>query len=62
MTALSQTTWCRQNNVFSRLATPPRQRHANSNARTPQCEDGVDPLATTAGAANDETTADEDGY
>ncbi|KFZ07012.1 hypothetical protein V501_06862 [Pseudogymnoascus sp. VKM F-4519 (FW-2642)] len=37
-------------------------RHANSNARTPPCEDGVDPFATTAGAANDETTADEDGY
>ncbi|KFY39161.1 hypothetical protein V495_06114 [Pseudogymnoascus sp. VKM F-4514 (FW-929)] len=25
----------------------------NSNARTPPCEDGVDPFATTVGAAND---------
>lgn len=33
----------------------------NSNARIPPCEDGVDPFATTAGAANDDTTADEDG-
>ncbi|KFY46765.1 hypothetical protein V494_00345 [Pseudogymnoascus sp. VKM F-4513 (FW-928)] len=24
------------------------------------CEDGVDPFATTAGAANDDTTTDED--
>lgn len=32
----------------------------NSNARIPPCEDGVDPFATTAGAANDDTTADEE--
>jgi hypothetical protein len=33
----------------------------NSNARIPPCEDGVDPFATTAGAANDDSTADENG-
>lgn len=37
------------------------ERHANSNARTPPCEDGVDPFATTASAANDEPTAHGDG-
>lgn len=35
------------------------ERHANNNARTPPCEDGVDPFATTVSAANDETTVDE---
>jgi hypothetical protein len=33
----------------------------NSNARIPPCEDGVDPFATTAGAANDDSTAGENG-
>ncbi|KFZ03721.1 hypothetical protein V502_10714 [Pseudogymnoascus sp. VKM F-4520 (FW-2644)] len=46
--------------LFSRFGTPPRQRAPREQQRTyptPPCEDGVDPFATTASAANDETTA-----
>lgn len=47
---------------FTRFGDPASAASAtrNSNARIPPCEDGVDPFATTAGAANDDTTADEE--
>ncbi|OAF54746.1 hypothetical protein VC83_08933 [Pseudogymnoascus destructans] len=48
------------NENMTALADDLVERHGNSNARTPPCEDGVDPFATTAGAANDNTTADEE--
>ncbi|KFY11530.1 hypothetical protein V492_04407 [Pseudogymnoascus sp. VKM F-4246] len=48
--------------TFSRFGTPPRQRAPRESKRMypTVCEDGVDPFATTASAANDDTTADED--
>lgn len=47
---------------FSPTRNPTSAAPREQQRTYPQCEDGVDPFATTAGAANDETTADEDGY
>jgi len=58
----SQTTCCRQRTFFPALGPHlGSERHANNNARIPPCEDGVGPFATTASAANDKTTTNEDG-